>query len=213
MLYVRNFKIGTTPETIQKVFEIAINDKIERVKKIYDYAFIHFYEREHAELAMSKLDNAEVDGSNIEIRWAKPVDRELYKIQKLHKGNAKFNNSLDLTHTLLLYNQHLEQKEYANSPKEDEGFGSACAGESSCGSPPNLKDSRLPQYHYTPPKDNFYSLAPAKLDAMCKRYIIDIYYSSPKIYTALRQYIPLLAPGLSLHEKYQISSVVGNKWL
>lgn len=170
VLYVRNFKIGTTPETIQTVFENAINGKIERVKKIYDYAFIHFYEREHAELAMSKLDNAEVDGCNIEIRWAKPVDRDLYKIQKLHKGNAKFNNNTDLTQTILLYNQHFEQKEYANTPKEDEGFGSACAGESSCGSPPNMN----PICQYTPPKDNCYSLAPAKLDAMCKRYLIII---------------------------------------
>lgn len=167
MLYVRNFKIGTTPETIKTLFENAINCKIERLKKIYDYAFVHFYEREHAELAMTMLDNAAVDSSNIEIRWARPVDRQLYKIQKLHKGNAKFNNCTDLAQTLLLYNQHLEQTEYANSPKEDEGFESACAGESSCGSPPNIKDSTCHQY--TPLKDDYYSLAPAKLDSMCKR--------------------------------------------
>lgn len=173
VLYVRNFKIGTSPETIQKVFENAIHEKIERVKKIYDYAFIHFFERNHAELALTKLDNADVDGSIIEIRWAKPVDRELYKIQKLHKGNAKFNNSLDLNQTLLLYNQHLDQKQYANWPKEDEGFGSACAGESSCGSPPNMKDQSCPHFQYTPLKDNYYSLSPAKLDAMCKRYFIN----------------------------------------
>lgn len=172
VLYVRNFKISTPPETIQTVFENAINKKIERVKKIYDYSFVHFYEREHAELAMTKLNNTEVDGSHIEIRWAKPVDRELYKLQKLNKGNAKFNNSLDWTQTLLLYNQHWERKEYASTPKEDEGFGSACAGESSCGSPPNMKDSRVLQHPFTP--SNYYSIAPAKLDAMCKRYFLII---------------------------------------
>ncbi|XP_046960219.1 probable RNA-binding protein 46 [Vanessa cardui] len=166
VLYVRNFEIRTTPDTIQKVFENAINNKVERVKKIYDYAFIHFYEREHAELAMSKLQNADIDGSNIEIRWAKPVDRDLYRIQKLNRGNAKFNNSLDLTQTLLLYKQHLEKKEYANSPK-DEGIGSACAGESPCYSPSDLKS---PAYSYSAPQVN-YTLAPAKLESMCKRYM------------------------------------------
>lgn len=166
VLYVRNFEIRTTPDTIQKVFENAINNKVERVKKIYDYAFIHFYEREHAELAMAKLQNADIDGSNIEIRWAKPVDRDLYRIQKLNRGNAKFNNSLDLTQTLLLYKQHLEKKEYANSPK-DEGIGSACAGESPCYSPSEFKS---PAYSYSVPQVN-YTLAPAKLEAMCKRYM------------------------------------------
>lgn len=160
------------------LFENAIASKVAKVKKIYDYAFIHFYSREHAELAKTKLDKAEVGGSHIEIYWAKPVNRELYKLQKMNRGNAKFNTSSDLTHTLLLYNQHLEQKEYANSPREDEGFGSACAGESSCGSPlsgsPNTRGSSFPQHPYAPPKN--YLLAPAKLDAMCRRYFTFLFF-------------------------------------
>lgn len=167
MLYVRNFLIRTTPDTIQSVFEAAINSKIERLKKIYDYAFIHFYEREHAEMAMRKLQNKEIDGSVVEIRWAKPVDRELYKIQKRSRGNAKFNNSFDLSQTLLLYKQHLqnlEKKEYLESPKEDEGIGSACAG-SECGSPVETKG-----LSYTN-RDSYgnYGMAATKLDSLCKR--------------------------------------------
>ncbi|CAG9560114.1 unnamed protein product [Danaus chrysippus] len=164
VLYVRNFEIRTTPDVIQKVFESAINHKVERVKKIYDYAFIHFYEREHAELAIAKLQNADIDGSNIEIRWAKPVDRDLYRIQKLSRGNAKFNNSLDLTQTLLLYKHHIEKQEYVNGPK-DEGIGSACAGGSSCCSPADTK----PPVYCQPPAN--YTLATVKLEAMCKRYM------------------------------------------
>ncbi|KAG6453481.1 probable RNA-binding protein 46 [Manduca sexta] len=162
VLYVRNFLIKTTPECIQSVFEAAINNKIQRVKKIYDYAFIHFHEREHAELAMQKLQNADIDGSNIEIRWAKPVVRELYRIQKLSRGNAKFNN-LDFSQTLLLYKQHLERKEYVNSRKEDEGIGSACAG--------SVCDSTDVKPFTYDPKQNQYPMAPAKLDSMCKRYM------------------------------------------
>lgn len=165
VLYARNFQIRTTPETIQAVFEAAINNQIERVKKIYDYAFIHFYQREHAELAMAKLQNVEIDGSNIEIRWAKPVVREIYRIQKMNRGNAKFNNSFNLPQTLLLYKQHLEKKEYISSPtKEDEGIGSGCAGESSCGSSLDMTSTCYPHA-----SKEQYPLAPAKLDSMCKR--------------------------------------------
>lgn len=163
VLYVRNFLIGTTTDAIKDLFENAINNKIERVKKIYDYAFVHFYERDHAELAMKKLQSTEIDGSRIEIRWAKPVDRELYKIQKQNRGNAKFNNSYDISQTLLLYKQHLEKKEYANSPKEDEGIGSAYGG-SPCGSPTVTK-TLVPRTAGI----ESYMLAPAKLDSVCKR--------------------------------------------
>ncbi|XP_068630586.1 probable RNA-binding protein 46 [Battus philenor] len=160
-LYVRNFQIRTPPDAIKTLFEKSICKKIERVKKMYDYAFIHFFEREDAELAMTKLQNAEIDGSNIEIKWAKPVDRELYRIQKLSRGNAKFNNSHDISHTLALYKQHLNKKEYEKSTK-DEGIGSACAEESQCYSPSVSEHTHTLQSTYT--------LAPAKLDAMCKKY-------------------------------------------
>lgn len=163
MLYVRNFQIKTTPETIQTIFEAAIGNQVERVKKIYDYAFIHFYQREHAELAMKKLQNAEIDGSNVEIRWAKPVVREIYRIQKMNRGNAKFNHSLTLSQTLLLHKQQLDKKEYI-SPKEDEGIGSVGADDSSNGSPSDMNSA---SYKYMSKEQ--YSLAPAKLDSMCKR--------------------------------------------
>ncbi|VVC93386.1 unnamed protein product [Leptidea sinapis] len=176
VLYVRNLHIQTTPDKIKSIFETAINDKIERVKKIYDYAFIHFYERAHAELAFAKLSNAEIDGCFIEIRWAKPVERDVYRIQKLTKGNAKFNNSnLDLTQTMMLYKQHLEKKEYDSSPK-DEGIGSACAGDSLCCSPIEQSPPAAP------PGDSF---APARLSSMCCRYR----WSQP-VYTYQKCYSP-----------------------
>lgn len=166
MLYVRNFMITTSPDKIKSMFEAAVGTQLERIKKIYDYAFIHFYERGHAELAMQKLQNAEIDGINIEIRWAKPVDSELYHIQKRSRGNSKFNN-IEHSQTLWLYKQHLQKQEYANSPKEDEGFGSTYAG-SLAASPTDLvPETRVTQ---TAVKDN-YQLPPAKLDSICKRWV------------------------------------------
>lgn len=41
--------------------------KVERVKKIKDYAFVHFEDRDHAVLAMRDLDGKDVGGSNIEV--------------------------------------------------------------------------------------------------------------------------------------------------
>ena len=46
--------------------------RVDRVKKIKDYAFVHFEERESALKAMEELNAKEIGGSNIEISLAKP---------------------------------------------------------------------------------------------------------------------------------------------
>ncbi|XP_022113249.2 probable RNA-binding protein 46 isoform X1 [Pieris rapae] len=158
VLYARNLKIRTTPDTIQAAIEAAIDKKIEKVKKICDYAFIHFYERNDAVHAFKILRNVIIDGSQVEIKWAKPVDRELYRVQKLRRGNAKFNNNLNLSQTLLLYKQHFEKKEYATCPN-DEGIGSSYAPD--CCSPVQC----------TPCMQEDFMTAPANLESTCSRYM------------------------------------------
>lgn len=62
---------------------------VERVKKIRDYAFVHFSSRDDAVLAMDHLNGTEVEGSCIEVTLAKPVDKEQYtRYQKASKGVA-----------------------------------------------------------------------------------------------------------------------------
>lgn len=61
---------------------------VERVKKIRDYAFVHFNSRDDAVLAMNHLNGTEVEGSCIEVTLAKPVDKEQYSRQKASKGAA-----------------------------------------------------------------------------------------------------------------------------
>ncbi|XP_063531872.1 probable RNA-binding protein 46 isoform X2 [Cydia strobilella] len=63
-----------------------------------------------------------------------------------------------------LMKKHFDKREYENG-KEDEGISSGCAADSVCGSPEDGASS----YRSVALKDN-YMLAPAKLDAMCKRY-------------------------------------------
>ncbi|CAF90992.1 unnamed protein product, partial [Tetraodon nigroviridis] len=76
ILYVRNLMLQTTEETIEKEFNSL--KEVERVKKIRDYAFVHFAQREDAIHAMKELNGKVVDGSPIEVTLAKPVDKDSY---------------------------------------------------------------------------------------------------------------------------------------
>ncbi|XP_047464981.1 APOBEC1 complementation factor isoform X2 [Mugil cephalus] len=78
ILYVRNLMLQTTEETIEKEFNSIKPGAVERVKKIRDYAFVHFTQREDAITAMNTLNGKIVDGSPIEVTLAKPVDKDSY---------------------------------------------------------------------------------------------------------------------------------------
>lgn len=53
--------------------------KVERVKKIKDYAFVHFEDRDNAVLAMRDLDGKDVGGSHIEVSGNKISASETLK--------------------------------------------------------------------------------------------------------------------------------------
>ncbi|CAF5228805.1 unnamed protein product, partial [Rotaria magnacalcarata] len=56
VLYVRNLMMGTTEEQIKEVFERFKPNSIERVKKLKDYAFVHFKQRDDALHAMNLMN-------------------------------------------------------------------------------------------------------------------------------------------------------------
>lgn len=78
ILYVRNLMLTTAEETIEKEFSNVKPGSVERVKKIRDYAFVHFKNRTDAVDAMNTLNGKIIDGSPIEVTLAKPVDKESY---------------------------------------------------------------------------------------------------------------------------------------
>ncbi|XP_047221039.1 RNA-binding protein 47 isoform X1 [Girardinichthys multiradiatus] len=88
ILYVRNLMMETSEETIRKIFSQWNPGCVERVKKIRDYAFVHFTSRDDAVLAMDHLNGTEIEGSWIEVTLAKPVDKEQYSRQKASKGST-----------------------------------------------------------------------------------------------------------------------------
>lgn len=73
VLYVRNLTQDISEEKLKESFEQF--GKVERVKKIKDYAFVHFEDRDNAVLAMRGLDGKELGCSNIEVSdAARPWD-------------------------------------------------------------------------------------------------------------------------------------------
>ncbi|GAB6028810.1 APOB1 complementation factor [Chamberlinius hualienensis] len=75
VLYVRNLMESTSEEIIRNVFESIRPKSVERVKKMRDFAFVHFATREDAEEAKHRLNNTEIDGADVVVTWSKPNDR------------------------------------------------------------------------------------------------------------------------------------------
>ncbi|XP_037134119.1 APOBEC1 complementation factor isoform X2 [Syngnathus acus] len=78
ILYVRNLMLHTSEENIHKEFNAIKAGAVERVKKIRDYAFVHFMHRDDAINAMKALNGKVLDGSAMEVTLAKPVDKDSY---------------------------------------------------------------------------------------------------------------------------------------
>jgi len=58
ILYVRNLMLSTSEETLENIFNQAASrcGAVERVKKIKDYAFIHFHDRDDAMKALHVIN-------------------------------------------------------------------------------------------------------------------------------------------------------------
>lgn len=72
VVYVRNLSPTITEEKLKEIFEPF--GAVDRTKKIKDYAFVHYNDREHALKAIEEMHNKELDGINIEVSLAKPRD-------------------------------------------------------------------------------------------------------------------------------------------
>ena len=62
ILYVRNLMLATSEETLESIFNQAAGHTgaVERVKKIKDYAFVHFYDRNDALRALNVINSMSV---------------------------------------------------------------------------------------------------------------------------------------------------------
>ncbi|KAL5480119.1 hypothetical protein EMCRGX_G023741 [Ephydatia muelleri] len=76
VLYVRNLMLSTTERTIEEAF--SKHASVERVKKIRDYAFVHFFCKEGAHQAMQAMNGSTLEGAVLEVTLAKPVDKDTF---------------------------------------------------------------------------------------------------------------------------------------
>ncbi|KAG2460715.1 HNRPR protein, partial [Polypterus senegalus] len=74
VLFVRNLATSVTEELLERTFSEF--GKLERVKKLKDYAFVHFEDRDAAVKAMQEMNGKELEGEEIEIVLAKPPDKK-----------------------------------------------------------------------------------------------------------------------------------------
>ncbi|XP_008323282.1 putative RNA-binding protein 46 isoform X2 [Cynoglossus semilaevis] len=72
MQQVRNLMSTTTEETLRHEFSQFKPGCVERVKKLTDYAFVHYRSREEALTALRLMNGTQVDGATVEVLLAKP---------------------------------------------------------------------------------------------------------------------------------------------
>lgn len=92
VLYVRNLTASVTEDKLREVFEA--HGKVERVKKIKDYAFVHFEDRKMAEAAMNALHKTDLSGSDLDISLAKPPSDKKKKEEILRKREQRMMKSM-----------------------------------------------------------------------------------------------------------------------
>jgi len=83
VLYLKNLSDKATEEVITTTFKAY--GEIDRVKKIKDYAFVHFKERDDAIKAMDELNGINIEGECVDISLAKPVDKKRQEKQRERK--------------------------------------------------------------------------------------------------------------------------------
>lgn len=91
-MYVRNLTHDLSEVKLKEIFKDYGN--VERVKKLKDYAFIHFEERADAVRALSELNGLSINGTKLEVCWAKPPSDKKKKEEVLIARERRMKNML-----------------------------------------------------------------------------------------------------------------------
>jgi len=92
VLYVRNLKSDVTDDQLRERFEAF--GKVERVKKVKDYGFVHFETREHALKAMEELNGTKIGDSDMQISLAKPPTENKQKEKRKQQYKMPFSHAI-----------------------------------------------------------------------------------------------------------------------
>ncbi|XP_064616821.1 APOBEC1 complementation factor-like [Liolophura sinensis] len=93
VLHVGNLMSTTTEDKIRKLCSQVVgrDNAVGRVKKIRDYAFIRFSDKDAAIKAMAKLNGMNVEGAYIEVAWAKgrEQNRHLGEVDRAYNRGSE----------------------------------------------------------------------------------------------------------------------------
>lgn len=79
--------LDTTEKTLHSEFSRFKPGSVERVKKLTDYAFIHYRCRSDALTALSLMNGSQIDGATVEVTLAKPAGiKDGSVVGKQHNG-------------------------------------------------------------------------------------------------------------------------------
>jgi RNA recognition motif-containing protein len=88
VLYVRNLSSEITDEDVKKKFEVY--GAIEHVRKLKDFAFVHFIERESALKAIEELNGQLFGKHNMDITLARPLSDKKKQMQQKRDDTKRF---------------------------------------------------------------------------------------------------------------------------
>uniref|UniRef100_A0A7E4UMD1 HnRNP-R, Q splicing factor family n=1 Tax=Panagrellus redivivus TaxID=6233 RepID=A0A7E4UMD1_PANRE len=126
VLYVKNLKEAVTEDKLTEMFKPY--GEIERVKKIRDYAFIHYKNREDALKAMEEMKGKVIEGVDVEISLAKPQGESKLRRGKGPTPNAKRANAIIARANARAAAHNTTYNEYYGPPSRGAPRGGAVPG-------------------------------------------------------------------------------------
>ncbi|XP_073995934.1 APOBEC1 complementation factor-like isoform X2 [Rhodnius prolixus] len=111
VMYLRNLMLKTSEATLREILLKYVKScEILRIRKVRDFAFVHFSNRDAATKCITTLNGIRLDGAEIFATWAKPA----YALEKVGKSSKKdkkvsieFNqNDLSATNNSFLNSDH-----------------------------------------------------------------------------------------------------------
>ncbi|KAJ9574914.1 hypothetical protein L9F63_007933, partial [Diploptera punctata] len=82
VLFIRDLLLSTTEKTLYGAMQsVVARDTIVKIKKLRNFAFVHFTDRENAQKCLDYWNGKTIDSAIIEVRWARPSEKE-YRCMK-----------------------------------------------------------------------------------------------------------------------------------
>ncbi|GFU30006.1 probable RNA-binding protein 46 [Nephila pilipes] len=105
-LCVRKIALKTTEAQLHILFSLEGSLEVEILKKVRDFGFIQYKKREHAEIALVQLNGIRIDGSALEVSWAKVEKKRATTGRRDNNNLYQYSNTDGRERSSLKYQQN-----------------------------------------------------------------------------------------------------------